>query len=187
MQKYDYLKSGVKLFGSHLGGLIVANIFCVILSTIMADKWGNIVSIPLLLVVYSLPVYGSIWTKGNKDRNSENYDRLNKNPYRGFIIGLIENSPFILTGLFFFLSKLGIGYNFVFLYKILNAEILPIMNLFAYGPDSIYLTSYTVSDAFFIALLPLIPVLLDGAYYLLGYFDISPWQRVVYKGKKKEK
>lgn len=187
MQKNHCLKNALKLLTSHLGGVLVANIFCIIFSTLMANPKMAWIPAVVILIIYSLPIYGTLWTMGSADKNSEKYGKLQKNPFRGFVVGLIQNSPFILTGIMFLLSKFGIGWNIVIPFKLLNAEIMPIVNLLVSGENSVYLSSYTVFDAVIIALLPLIPVLFDGVYYLLGYFGISPWQMIVYKNKPAEK
>lgn len=177
----DLKKAVLSLLWSHCGGIIVALIFCVGMSPLMFGN-GLWISTPIVLLVYSLPVYRTMWEIGHADLNRANFGHITLNRWRGIQIGLLAMIPFFLTGVFFLLSKAGLFPNFVVLYKFLNAELWPVINLIQI---SMYLPDYNWLQTIAVALLiHLIPVAVAEFAYQLGSRDFSIKQKLVYKGKK---
>ncbi|MBQ8966423.1 hypothetical protein [Ruminococcus sp.] len=53
----------------------------------------------------------------------------------GWKLGFIAMAPFALTALILFISKLSGAFDFLAVYKILNACLFPLMDIFAHSPD----------------------------------------------------
>ena len=134
----DLKKAVLSLLWSHCGGIIVALIFCIGMSPLLFGN-GLWISTPIVLLVYSLPVYRTMWEIGHADLNRAHFGHITLNRWRGIQIGLLAMIPFFLTGVFFLLSKAGLFPNFVVLYKFLNAELWPVINLIQI---SMYLPDY---------------------------------------------
>ena len=176
------LKQAMGLLGSHFGGVLLSLIFCLGLASLMSNVWGLLVAQILVLFAYSYPTYATMWDYGHKDLNRFNYGHIPRDLYRGFKIGLVANIPVFILSILFILSKFGLFYNIVIPFKLLNAEIWPLINLIQ---PWAYMDKYAYWQVFLVALLPLIPVLIAGGAYILGNHDYSPMQKLVYKNKKK--
>lgn len=179
--KKKLLKPAFSLFGCHVGGIVMGFIFCFGLTALFDSTWGLIASSILVLLIYSIPVYGNMWALGYKDTNREHFDRIDKDIFKGFKIGAIASIPSFILAILFILSKFNLFYNFIFLYKLLNSELVPIINLIKNRP---YLPEYSVFEVILIALLTLIPVGISGLCYIMGHNNFSPIYRLVYKKKE---
>jgi hypothetical protein len=190
MQKSDFTskqpvwKPAFSLFLSHLGGLLVALVFCVGLTPWMTTNMVY-VCIAVVLFLYSLPVYRTMWGLGHEDRNRANFGHIRLDRFRGLKLALIAYSPNLLMGILFFLSKFNIfPWAFVPLYKILNGELWPIINAIQI---SWYMTDYSILQTIAVSLLPLLPVLIAAGGYLLGTHDFSIYHRLIYRDQKPAK
>ncbi|MEG0692979.1 MAG: hypothetical protein RR444_07840, partial [Oscillospiraceae bacterium] len=157
-------------------------VFCFGLAGLMSNTGGLLVAQILILLVYSFPTYSTMWEFGHKDLNRFNYGHIARDQFRGFKIGLIANIPFFLISLLFILSKFGLFYNIVIPFKLINAEIWPLINLIQ---PWAYMDKFAMWQVLLVAILPVIPVLIAGGAYILGNHDYSPMQKLVYKNKKK--
>lgn len=178
-----FVKTASAFFLGHIGGVIISFIFCFGLSSLFQGN-GIYILIPVVLFVYSYPAYGTMWNAGHRDMNAANFGHTVLHRWKGLVYGLAGMIPVILLSLAFILSKFGLLFNFVMPYKILNAEIWPIINLIN---TSIYLPDFSYGQVFLIALCSLIPVLIGEFGYVMGTYDISIKQKLVYRKEQPDK
>ncbi len=177
-----FFKTARAFFLGHIGGVIIAFIFCFGLSGLFEGN-GIFALIPVVLFVYSYPIYGTMWNAGHRDLNAANFGHTQLHRWKGLVYGLAGMIPVILISLGFILSKFGLFFNFVMPYKIINSEIWPIINLIN---TSVYLPEFTYGQVFLIAACSLIPVLIGEFGYLMGTYDISIKQKMIYRNEKKD-
>lgn len=186
IEKQPLLKPALSLLGAHAGGILIALILCFALSGIMAN-WGLLIAIPVIFLVYCMPIYGTTWAMGMSDSNKAHFGHIVLDPWRGAKIALITMIPWFLSGLLFLLSKFGLFYNFTVIFKIINAELWPIFNavqVFAGQPVSMYLPDFSYFQVILCFIFTLLPVAAAQVGYTLGVKDISLTQKIVYKSKK---
>lgn len=181
VKEVTMLKQATGLLGGHVGGIIIALILCFSLAGLMTNLWGLILAQIIIMIAFSFPVYSTMWDYGHKDKNRSNYGHITLDKYRGFKVAAIANIPFFIMGLLMILSKLGVFYNIVIIYKLVNAEIWPLINLIQ---PSAYLTDYNYFQIILVALLTLLPVAIEGVSYIFGINDFSPLAKLIYKKKK---
>lgn len=175
----------ISIFLRHCGGVIIANIFNIALARFVVDNLvGSLICSVVYLFVYAIPIYTAMWSIGHRDLNLEKFGHVKKKPYRGLLIGLLASVPTFVLTILFILSKFNLFYNFVLPFKMMNAEIIPLINIIQ---RSMYLPDFTVGEVFGVAALTLIPALLCGCFYLFGNFDFIPTRWLVYKKDKDEK
>lgn len=172
-----FFKDAFSSFWVHLGASIVAFIFCYGLG-VLFDGWGFAFVIPIILIVYSIPIFIKFKSLGQRDKNSNDFGHTKRNPFRGIIIALAANSLNILMGLLLIPAKAELIPNFVMLFRFTNPQISPIMLLIQ---NSVYLPDFSWLHVILYALLTLIPVFLAGFFYLLGLHDFSFKDKIVYK------
>ena len=160
-----FWKTVSAFFLSHIGGLLIAIIFCFGLSSLF-EGYGFLIVIPVVLFLYSYPIYSSMWNAGHRDLNSAQFGHTVLHRERGFLYGIVGSVPIMLISLCFVLSKFGLFFNFVIPYKLLNA----------------------VWQIFLIAFLSIaVPIVIGELGYLAGTYDFAVMQRLVYKNKDKKK
>lgn len=182
--KKVFWKTVSAFFLSHVGGLLIANIFCFGLSSLFSG-YGYLAVIPAILLLYSYPVYSTMWNAGHRDVNAAQFGHMSLNRFRGVWYSLAGSLPIIVISVGFVLSKFGLLFNFVIPYKLLNAEIWPIINVLN---DTVFLPDFAVWQIFLIAFLSVAaPVLIGEIGYVAGSYDFSIKQKLIYKNKKAEK
>lgn len=181
MERGSIFKTALSVFFTHIGATIMALIFCLGLSMLLIGTWGQIVSGVIVLLVYSIPLYSILWNTGNSDLNKQNFNRIEKDSFKGFKIGLLASVPVYVMTILFVLSKFGLFYNFVIPFKLANAYVWPFMNIIR---NTMYLPDYTVLEVIATALLTFIPAVLCGIFYIMGNKDFAPMQKIIYKKKK---
>ncbi len=182
VKEITMVNQALGLLGAHAGGVVLSLIFCLGLSGLMTSVGGLITAQILILLVYSFPTYSAMWDYGHRDLNRFNYGHIKRDQFRGFKVSLISNIPVFILSLLFILSKFGLFYNITILYKLINAEIWPLINLIQ---PWAYMDKFAIWQVFLVALLPIIPIFIAGGAYILGNHDYSPMQKLVYKNKKK--
>ena len=186
--KQPLIKPALQVMAAQAGGILLALIFCFGLAVLMTGM-GLLFCIPLVLLCYSVPLYNSMWGLGHSDGNKAHFGHIVLDPWRGVKISLIANIPWLCSGVLFFLSKCGLFWNFTVIYKIINAEVWPIMNavqVFAGQDVSMYLPDFAWWQVVVCALLPLLPVAVAHLGYSMGTRDISIVEKVLYVNKKKK-
>ena len=170
-----------KLVLAHLGGWLMALIFCIGLTPWMINNMVY-VCIPVVLFLYSIPIYRNLWALGHEDYNLARFGHIKLDRTRGLKLAILLYAPYLLLGVLLILSKFNLfPWSFVALYKILNAQLWPIINAIQI---SWYMTQYTVWQALIVGLLPLLSVGIAAGAYLLGTYDFALYQRLVYKNEK---
>ncbi len=185
--KKDALKTFWKTvgaaFGAHVGGVIIACLFCFGLASLLADGYYFIM-IPLILFLYSYPLYGTMWNAGLRDRNYGNRGHGKLRNTHGLVYVSVAIIPVIVMAVLMVLSKFHLFDNFVVLFKILNAEIWPIVN--AINPQ-MYLDRFDIYQILVISLLSVaVPLIIGEFGYYMGRCDISLKQKLIYKDDKKQ-
>ena len=123
-------------------------------------------------------VYQFMWRQGDKESNFVQFERMEKNRFKGFKVGTLAMIPYVVLDVLLALSKLGmLGFDFLRAYRIFNAPIYGFMKLVNAGDIS------TLSWGKFVilALMPLIYFVFCGAGYELGFRKISIKDRLIYK------
>lgn len=177
------LKPAFALFGCHVGGVVLSFIIVACTSSITSNPIANIVVGIIVLLVYSIPTYSNMWLLGNTDLNKQNFNHIKKDIFKGFKIGAISSIPAFVMAILMILSKFGLFDNFIFIFKVLNSELVPWINMINMSP---YLTEYSVLEIVLIASLTLIPSIIAGLFYMLGNKDISPINNMIYSKNKKD-
>lgn len=174
-------------FFSFVGGWIVCLIFALAFLGYINNDKAPLVQFLIgvfFLVIFSLPIYGTMWRQGYRDLNKQNFGRIKKDWTKGFRVGLTASIPYFVLVLLTFLTKLELFPNFLFIFRVLNAEIWPFINMITIAG---YMTKISWPQLLGMGLLTFIPSILSGCYYLLGNHDIQPWNRLVYVNKKEDK
>ena len=186
--KTSVWRASLRVLRSHISGIVFANLLCMILAGVMLGP-GLYVALPVILVVYSLGIYTSMWAYGKEDRIAADYHYITLNRLHGLGVCLIGYLPFLLMGVLLvafntdaFAGVEFIQNDYVVIFKFLNAGIWPIMNAIEVSAS---LTDITMFQAVSMALLTLIPVIVGTVGYILGTYDISLMQKLVYKNKEK--
>ena len=178
-----FWKTVAAVLGSHLGGVIIACIFCFGMSTLLADGYFWVM-IPLILALYSYPLYGTMWNAGLRDRNYDKRGHGELSKLRGFLYVAVALSPVIVMAILMVASKFGLFYNIVMLFKLLNAEIWPIVNAFT---PSMYLSDFELWQIVVVSLLSIvIPMIIGEFGYYMGRRDISIKQKLIYQNAPKQ-
>ncbi|WMJ22959.1 hypothetical protein RBG61_13350 [Paludicola sp. MB14-C6] len=171
-------------FLSHIGGWIVCSIFAIAFLGFINDDKQPLIQLAigvLFLIIYSFPVYGTMWRQGYRDLNKQQFNRVQKDVTRGFRVGLAAAIPYFVMVLLLFMTKLELFPNFLFVFRLLNAEIWPFINIINVSP---WMPEFSWLQLIGVGLLTMIPAVLSGCFYLLGNHDIQPWNRLVYVKKK---
>lgn len=184
LSENSLLKYVPSLFLRHIGGVILCCIFFIPASGSLTDTIGQIIWSVVFLIAYSIPQYVAFWSIGNKDLNAYRFGHIKKDAFKGFKIGLIISIPSFIMAILFILSKFSLFYNFTIPFKFLNAEILPLINLIQ---RSMYMPDFTVPQVLGVAALTLIPSILCGIFYQIGFRDFTPSQWIIYKNEKAKK
>ena len=191
------MNKGVLLGGLKTAGrFLLASVMCMILSmsvlTMLDGFWGRFLGQILNLIIVMSLSYVPMWNEANNDVNKINYERMQRDDFRGLKYGIVAAVPGIIVYAGLFLSALGvIGESFFSYYRFLNPIFLP-LNI------SIMSTNLTMSE---IGILPVLyagfemflPVVICGFAYALGLRRFSLSERFIYpyapekKRKKKQR
>ena len=93
-------------FLSHVGGLLIANIFCFGLSSLFSG-YGYLAVIPAILLLYSYPVYSTMWNAGHRDVNAAQFGHMSLNRFAAYGIASLEAFPLSLFQWDLFYQNLG--------------------------------------------------------------------------------
>lgn len=177
----------LRWFGNH----VVSQILCLIILATFVTLTGNAVIQVLLLflmfVVYFMLMGSQSWQLGNRDANKVKFGHKQEDLARGFRVGFYMSIPLWFFGVALLLAKAELLPNFYALYKILNSYALVFINLIDrtfFGVDSAYLTVDSWPTIIAVFLLNVLPMLICGLHYILGYRDIVWMDKLIYKKKK---
>lgn len=101
----------------------------------------------------------------------------------GWVIGVVSMAPAFITTLLLALSKLEIIGNFMPAYKILNAALFPLMDLFAHSADVKDMSPLVLIMTF---IFPFLYLFSSYVGFRLSYNRVDVKEKVVYKHDKKE-
>ncbi|MEG1996228.1 MAG: hypothetical protein RR036_01820 [Oscillospiraceae bacterium] len=164
----------------YIGCFFVSLITCIGLSLIMTTPLLQFFVGCLTLMVFSIPLYTKMWTLGNSDHNKVTFGHIKENNFLGFKIGLLASTPMFILALLLIPAKLEVMTNFLPLYKILNVQVWPFLNLIE--PKN-YMIDNSWIEIIIMMLFSLVPSIITGVGYVLGLHDISPSQKIMYKRK----
>ncbi|MBE6778467.1 MAG: hypothetical protein E7541_03685 [Ruminococcaceae bacterium] len=143
----------------------------------------NVVVQLLMLLAVGVFPYSKMWKLGAKDANKVRYGRKKEDLLRGFKIGAIANTPFVVSYALLVLAKFGVILpQFIIVFRYINIPYLSIINWICpvtAATDMSILALLGVFLPFFF--IPLV----CGLGYILGYRDISLYERIVFRSKRK--
>lgn len=177
-----YIKPAISVFLRMLGGSIIAFIFYFGLSAYTYENpVGQILTTILFLFVYSIPVYTVLHRFGDSDCNQAKLGNIKPKFYRGFLIGLLASLPQLIFGIIFILSKFVDMGNLIVAFKFINPYMVSIANFIQ---NSGYIADFTIPQVLLTASLSLVPAILCGIFYFIGYKQFIPTEWLVYKKEK---
>lgn len=192
--------------------LVIATIISVILvlslSSLMGSVWGKLVVEAVCLAITLPMVYGYMWGQGDRDANFVQFGRMEADPWKGLRAGALGVIPTLLTCIPLALSMTRvIGFDFMPVYRILNAPLWGFINLIhplggaiphaateaipatdsMPAIDAMPATDGLSWGAFaLIAVLPLLYVVFSAVGYYMGTKRISVMSKLVYKDEKEK-
>ncbi len=183
MKKIGNFKYGiVYLLGQTYLNLFLATIFSMIVCAAFKFLFGDNFYSFLLMGVVSLFLNGSMvyffmWRQGDKEANYIQFNRIEKEPLKGLKVGLLAMIPYLFMDILLALSVFeAISFNFLRVFRILNAPLYGFMKLVHPGIDGLSLGNFII-----LALMPLVYVIFSTLGYELGVRHISIKDRLVYK------
>ncbi len=142
------------------------------LSRILAQIFSTVLMTGIL--------YGTVWEVGNKDISAVKFGRTKYNLWRGAQMGLLASIPTFVIYLLLVLSSVSIlKPQFLNTYRLLNSHFHGVITWIYNGAVSA--DSLTFMQILLCGLLCLYLPLICGIAYLLGYKDISLFEKSVFK------
>lgn len=139
------------------------------------------ISTVMCVVILFLLIYNNLWKYGNIDRTGVKYKNQKEQKYKGFIVGLIANTPALLLLFLLTLFKNGFAKNFpVKLFGLFNTYLFDFLNMISNNTVFGNIAFWQV--AIILLMLLIVPFSCEIAYYL-GYKDIILSEKFVYKKK----
>ena len=181
-------------------------LFVVFLSySITGDNlvFSTVLGQSVIAIMFIVMLYGSMWYEGDRDRPMTSDSKSSSNPLQGFKIGLIVMSPFLLANILLVLSKLGVIFNFLALYRLGNLHISPTISLLTSLPNevvNIEVANRSVSSIKFISDATELPwsavvimvstmlvfPIICGLGYYFGFKGINLKNHILYRGKNND-
>ena len=181
-------KSIVRLVFSTYGNMLLAGILCLIvtfsIATFISQPLLNIIDMIFVVPLYIMLLYMPIWTEGDRNRNMVQFGHLEKDMTKGLKIGLFLPLPYFIWNLLLTLSKAGIIFDFLPLYKILNAHVWPFVNWLA---PTTSVANVSIGALIGCWLLSFYPLVVVTVAYILGYKAFSVSEKLIYKNKPHKK
>lgn len=169
---------------SYFARLLALDVGCFIMSTFVFTISSNVwlrAGIQLCDFVLLLSVtYSYFYGIGNADATLVNSGYAARRPFRGLIIGLLGNIPFIISGVMLVLARFGVIFsNFYNYYKMVNSFFFP----FLYTALPVDMTVFEVRtvDIITAVSVQLIIPLLCMCSYLVGLSRFSFREKLFYK------
>ena len=186
MKEKGIFLSGLLMFGR----LLMYTVMCLIVSiTVMAllpGKLGNLIAQAFDLGIILMLPYLVIWKTGDVDRNKFNYGHIKRDNWKGFKIGLIAAAPWMVCAVLLLLARAGaISEGYLPIYRLINAPFLPLCQ--ALLPATLTLAEQNVFSVLAVALTSLVPPVVLGLGYRLGFARVSASEQVIYGGVPQKK
>lgn len=182
------LRVALSWFGSHVMGVVVCLMIYLSFGAIVDHPAWQIFAGTLSFLVYMMLMGAPGWQLGSQDHNRVKFGRRSEDLFRGFKVGAIACIPLFLLGIALILAKAEFLPNFYPIYKLCNGYVLPFINLIdgtmLDGVQSMYLTEVSWGAIIGVVCLSLVPVIIGGVHYILGYKDILVMDKIIYKKKK---
>ncbi len=184
-------KTTVGLAFSWLGSHVIGVVLCLILNfsfgTLIDNVWFHVGVGIFTFLIYAMIISAPSWDLGNRDRNRVKFGHRTEFLGRGFVMGFVVSIPLILFGIALLLAKAELLPNFYVIYKLVNAHVLPFINLIdgtSFGVQAAYLTEVSWGSMIGVFLLNFIIPIITGVQYILGYRDLQLMNRLIYKKDK---
>lgn len=184
-------KSTIRIAWGWFGSHVLAGILCAIINFsigMLLDQWYLQVLVGFLsLFLYSTMLGGCAWHLGNQDFNRVKFGRREIDLKRGFKVGAVMSIPLYGFGIALILANAELLPNFYVIYKVCNAYLLPFINVIdktSFGVLSAYLTEVSWGSIIGVVVLNVIPCIITGVHYILGYKNIVLMDNIMYKKKK---
>lgn len=182
------LRVALSWLGSHVMGVVLALIINLSLGSLIDNLALQIIVGIFSFFIYFMLMGGAAWQLGNQDRNRVKYRRREEDLLRGLKVGCLASIPLFLFGIALLLAKAELLPNFYVIYKLCNGYLLPFINLIdgtAFGVLAAYLTRVSWGAIVGVVCLNLVPAVICGVHYILGYKEIILMDNIIYKKKKK--
>ena len=142
---------------------------------------SHIISQIISLVLFVALLAKTPNTQGRSDRNAVNCGRMEKNLLRGFMAGLFPAGVSFIAWVCLLLAKFGVFAGGVSVYRYVNYSFFGYQTLIFGGTTKIVAESLDIT-VLLLALLPTVLILaVCSIAYILGYKDISLYEKAVYK------
>lgn len=190
MKQKSALKLAFNLFTTHVIGVILSVILSFGLIVIFDNILYKFAIGCFVLLIYVVLISGPAWRIGNEDKNKVKFNRQQKDIYRGFKLGLLASVPMFLLAILLLLAKAELFPNFYVLYKVLNAYAFAFIGIIDHTFENVqtaYLTVVSWGQVIAACAFTIIPTIVWGVNYLLGYHDIIVMDKLIYKKKDNSK
>lgn len=180
----------IRWFGNHILAELLSIILIMAFLSLTKNSLIQGVLMVLAFLCYFMLLGMPAWQLGHQDRNKVKFGRKKTDYLRGFRVGLLASLPLWLFGVALLFAKAELLPNFYPVYKILNCHALIFMNLIDrtfFGAESAYLTVDSWASVIGVFLLNLLPALICGLHYILGFKDVVIMDNLIYKKKKTTK
>ena len=135
----------------------------------------------ILIVIFMVSCYIPFWECGFRDRNYIRSGKLEKDAFRGFKVGLLISIPYFISAFLMILVKLNIAKWFSYIFTIFNSYFYYFIDMMISKPDPA-LTSWLTIVVFVI--MPIIIPIVCGVSYILGLYEISLKEKILYTKSK---
>jgi hypothetical protein len=172
MKENQILSSSVKMFVRLLSYHVMCLIVSMSIIAFLTSKTGNFIAQAFDLGIIVILPYLTMWKMGDSDRNQYNFGHIGRDDFKGFKIGFIAYSPFILAALLLLFAKAGVlPSSYLPYYRMIMSPFIPLNQMLM--PTTFTLAEQSLGGVIFSALLPLIPPCAVGAGYRFGFERVS--------------
>ncbi len=180
--KKNEIVSLLKFSGSILVNQFIAILISIFVTNIIAFFSPNgfgLLRFLFSFVIYVLLIYTLAWRRGESDANKVRLSKLYDNKFRGFIAGLLAALPLLIVAFLAFLSESGR----VSFFELLGVDGITVINRFINLPIGdlyVFANERPILNLVFPFIIPVV----SGVAYILGLFEISLKQILIYKADK---
>lgn len=141
----------------------------------------HIISQVVSIVLFAALLAKQLNAQGRSDRNAVGCGRMEKNLLRGFVIGLFPAGVSFISWACLLLAKFGVFARGLEIYRYVNYPFFGFQT-YIFGGTTVVDPSKIGTAALLLALVPAAVILLVCSLaYILGYKDISLYEKAVYK------
>lgn len=194
-KEYNKKNSFGKRVWANMTSQMGANVICIVvtlsLAGIFSNSFGQAALLLINSIIYYTAIYACMWDIGHRDSNRIRFGHETLDKYRGLKVSLVANIPVWGMWLVLVAGKFGafnsfnevVGSGVVVVYKLLNPQLWPLMNMTG---NTVLFDKMTFAQlAILFAAICIMPIV-GQVFYILGIKDIAPLQKLIYKSDKKK-